>query len=345
MLRGRARYIEPAVSVLLPVRNGAGTLRAAIRSICHQTLSDWELLVVDDGSTDGTGGIAGQMAVADRRIKVLRQPALGLVPALESGLYHARGRYIARMDADDISYPGRLKEQAEMLDWDSELGLVGGLVDYGGDAQANAGYALHVDWINTLVKPEDIYLNRFIESPFAHPSVMFRRNLVDRFDGYRQGPFPEDYELWLRWMDAGVGVAKAAHRVIIWNDTPQRLSRQDQRYETEAFFAVKAGYLARAARRILGRRQVWIWGAGRPTRKRAEHLIAHGLGIHGYVDIDPAKCGKSFQGRPARSPDGLPPPARALVLGYVGKRGARELIRAQLNQRGFVEGLDYLMAA
>lgn len=344
MLRGRARFIEPAVTVLLPVHNAAATLRTAIRSICSQTFSDWELLVVDDGSTDDSPLIAQQLALNDRRIRLLRQPHLGLVAALEAGLQQARGRYIARMDADDICYPDRLERQVDMLDYDSELGLVGGLVEYGGDPASQRGYALYVEWLNSLVKPDDILLNRFIESPFAHPSVMFRRNLVDRYDGYRSGPFPEDYELWLRWMDAGVSVAKVKHRVIIWNDSPHRLSRKDQRYNPEAFFAMKAIYLSRAIKRLLQGRPLWIWGAGRVTRKRAAHLQEHGLPIAGFIDIDPAKCQPGRAQLPTCLPDQLPPPDKVFVVGYVGKRGARELIRQCLCGKGFVEGRDFLMA-
>jgi glycosyltransferase involved in cell wall biosynthesis len=345
MLRSRAKFIEPLVSVVLPVRDGASTLRAAIRSICHQTLSDWELVVVDDGSTDGSAEVAASMAVPDQRIKVIRQARAGLVPALEAGLQEARGRYIARMDADDISYPDRLASQVDLLEWNSDIGLVGGQVEYGGDANANAGYALHVDWINSLVKPEEILLNRFIESPLAHPSVMFRRDLVDRHDGYRDGPFPEDYELWLRWLDAGVVMTKVPKRVLIWNDSPERLSRTDKRYDSEAFYAIKAGYLARAVKPVLKNRQLWIWGAGRPTRKRAEALAKHGLKIHGYIDIDAKKSRASLNGRPVVLPEQIPPPHQALVLGYVAKRGARELIRENLEQRGYFEGRDFYMAA
>lgn len=345
MLRGRARFFEPAVTVLLPVYNAAATLRAAVRSICSQTFSDWELLIVNDGSTDDSASIAQQCALNDRRITVLHRPHEGLVAALEAGLQQARGRYLARMDADDICYPDRLEKQVDMLEWDSELGLVGGLVEFGGDPAAHRGYALHVEWMNSLIKPEAIYLNRFIESPFAHPSVMFRRSLIDRYDGYRSGPFPEDYELWLRWMDVGVAVAKVKHRVLIWNDSPRRLSRQDPRYHPEAFYAMKAGYLARAVKRLLQGRSLYIWGAGRVTRKRAAHLEAHGLTPAGYVDIDPAKCLPGRQKHPAVLPQQLPPPDRAFVVSYVGKRGARALIRHALGLRGFVEGRDFLMAA
>jgi hypothetical protein len=174
---------------------------------------------------------------------------------------------------------------------------------------------------------------------------MFRRELVERLGGYQEGPFPEDYELWLRWMDAGVAMAKVPEPLLIWNDLPSRLSRTHSRYDTEAFFAIKAPYLARQVIRTHRHRAVWIWGAGRPTRVRAEKLCPHGVRLVGYIDIDPKKWGKVFVGRPVVGPDATPSATEALVLGYVRKRGARELVRGHLTSRGYREGEDFWMAA
>ncbi|PTY00081.1 glycosyltransferase family 2 protein [Opitutus sp. ER46] len=334
----------PRVSILLPAYQAAGTLARAIASIREQTLSDWELLVVDDGSTDGTAELVRGAAATDARVRLLGQPHAGLVAALTRGLAEARGELIARMDADDESHPERLAAQVAALMADPALGLVGCQVEFGGDAQASAGYALHVAWLNGLLTPQEIALNRFIEAPFAHPSVMFRREIAARHGGYRDGDFPEDYELWLRWSDAGVRMGKVPRPLLRWNDGPTRLSRADPRYAPEKFFAVKAGWLAREINRHPGL-PVWIWGAGRHTRKRAAHLGAHGIAIAGYIDVDAKKAGHVVGGVPVISPAELPPPGSRLILGYVSNRGAREYIREQLTATGHVEGRDFLMCA
>ncbi|MHB1309196.1 MAG: glycosyltransferase [Limisphaerales bacterium] len=334
------------MTVLLPLFNAGATVEAAIRSLLSQTLADWELVAVDDGSTDGTADRVEALGRIDPRIRLLRRPHRGLVAALEDGWSAAGGRFIARMDADDVAYPERLARQAGFLQAHPDVGLVGCRVDFGGDRQARAGYAVHVDWLNGLVTSGEIALNRFVESPFAHPSVMFRPELGARHGGYRDGPFPEDYELWLRWLEAGVRMAKVPQVLLRWNDPPGRLSRSDPRYDPAAFYAIKAPYLARWLRAHVGAtRRLLVWGAGRLTRRRAEILLDHEVTIDGYVDIDSRKLGTRRDGRTVIGPGALPPPGEVFVLGYVAKRGARESIRATLGQRGYLEGRDFLMAA
>jgi glycosyltransferase involved in cell wall biosynthesis len=335
----------PSISVVVPVRDAAATLGVALGSLHAQTRPDWECLVVDDGSTDDSPALAARFAAEDRRFRLLARPPRGLVAALNDGLAEARGRFIARLDADDVCAPERFALQAAWLERDSALGLVSCQVRFGGDRQLQAGFARHVDWLNSLLTPEAIARNRFMESPVAHPSVMFRRELVGRWGGYRDGPFPEDYELWLRWLEQGVRFAKAPRELLLWTDRLDRLSRRDPRYSPAAFAAVKAPYLARAIRRCLRGRALWIWGAGRETRRRLTGLLAEGLTVNGFIDVDRKKWGRHRDGRLVIGPDHLPRPDEALVLAHVGKLGARELIRERLVAAGFEEERDFWVAA
>lgn len=337
---------SPRVSVLLPVYNSEATLPRTLDSLLAQTCQDWELLAVDDGSTDATPEILRSAARRDPRIRPVSRPRTGLVAALNAGLNLARGVFVARLDADDTCPPNRLAMQAEHLDLHPAIGLVGGLVEFGGDPVTQAGYARHVDWLNSVITPEEIDRARFIEAPHAHPSVMFRRSLVEQHGGYRVGDFPEDYELWLRWLEQGVRMEKVRTVVLRWHDSPTRLSRTDPRYAPDAFFRVKAGYLARwLAREVPATQARWVWGAGRVTRRRLTWLTAEGTRIDGFLDVDPRKLGRHRDGRTVRDPDSLPGPGSVFVLGCVGSRGARELQRAYLEGRGYREGKDFLFAA
>ncbi|MBW3597084.1 MAG: glycosyltransferase [Planctomycetes bacterium] len=336
---------RPEVSVVLPVRNGAVSVAAAVASVRAQTFSDWELLVVDDGSRDETAAVVSAAAQRDRRIRLLRRPPRGIAEALIFGCAAARGEFIARMDADDWMAPQRLELQSRFLKQHPQTGLVSCRVVYGGDPAVTPGYAEHVAWLNSLDTAESIALRRFVDSPVAHPSVMFRRSVMERLGGYRAGDFPEDYELWLRWHEAGVRFAKAPEELLVWNDPPTRLSRTDPRYRVEAFYQLKCEYLARWLKAEAPRRQVWLWGAGRITRLRFRGLERHGVRIAGYIDIDPAKAGRVLDGRPIVLPRDLPPREDSFILAGVGVRGARDLIVGQLLDKGWREAEDFLAAA
>jgi glycosyltransferase involved in cell wall biosynthesis len=340
-----------SVSVILPVYNALDTVRAAVESLESDALhaadpGSVEVITVDDGSTDGSAELLDTMAASAPWLRVMHIPHGGIVAALNAGLAAAQGAFIARMDADDVSLSGRLVHQMEYLAAHPEIGLVSGQVEFGGDRKSARGYALHVDWLNALHTPEEIMLERFVESPFAHPSVMFRRELVARHGGYREGDFPEDYELWLRWMDAGVRMARMDVPVLRWNDSPHRISRSDPRYSVDAFYAVKARYLARRLERENPHHPgVIVWGSGRITRRRIRLLEREGVEVRAWVDIDPGKIGQMIGGVNVISPDQLPPPGSCFILTYVGSRGARGEIANWLDAHGYSKGLDYLHAA
>lgn len=338
-----ASSTPPLISVVMPFRDSAETLDRAIASVAAQTLGEWELLTIDDRSSDGGAAIVERWASRDPRIRLIRGQLPGLVPSLELGCRLARGEFIARLDADDECLPRRLARQAALLRASPEVGVVGSLVEFGGDPVAAEGYARHVAWTNELLDHDSIVLNRFIDSPLPHPSVTFRRRLLD-LGGYRDGDFPEDHELWLRWIDSGVRFAKVPEVLLRWNDPPARLSRRDPRYSVEATSRLRARHLAIDLKRRGERRPVWLWGAGRVTRRRFDALAEHGVEIVGFIDIDPDRIGQSSLGRAVVGPDRLPPIDESFVISGVGVRGAREEIRARLEASGRREGLDYLVA-
>ena len=336
----------PLVSVILPAYNAGARLFCALDSLLAQDMDDFEVVVVDDGSSDDTRMVLARYAWQDRRVRPVYTPHGGIVSALSAGLEEARAPLVARMDADDVSRPERLGLQAGYLEAHPETGVISCLVEYGGDRRANEGYATYVDWANSVIDRRDIRMQRFVESPLPHPSVMFRRDVLERLGGYRQGDFPEDYELWLRWMDQGVVVDKLPETLLRWNDSPRRLSRTDPRYDVDAFYAVKAQYLAAwLERRNPHHPGVVVAGAGRTARKRAEMLVEHGVRITAYLDVDPDKIGHVVHGRPVLHRDQAPGPDDCFVLSFVASRGAREDIGAFLASRGFELGKNWLPAA
>ena len=326
---------SPIVSVLLPVRNGAKTINRAIDSIIKQSLHDWELIVVDDGSEDATPALLQDYS--DTRVRVLSQPPLGIVAALNRAAAAASAPYLARMDADDWSAPGRLEKQLRYLNERSNRALVSCLVAHEG-AHDQEGYRHHVDRINTLLSHEQMAARRFEDAPVAHPSVMMRKSVFDAVGGYREGDFPEDFELWLRMLDAGYRFAKLPEVLLHWYDHDSRLSRSDARYSQEAFFHQKALYFKRWHARNAPGTPLWICGSGRLVNQRIRLLEEAGLPIAGQVDVKKPDAGDP---RNIIAYEALQPAAHPLLLSLIGDRKGKQRLEAFARQRGYVEGKDF----
>ncbi len=328
-------------SILLPFHNAAGTLDAAVASLVAQTYTDWELLLIDNASTDESASIAHRWAGREGRIRVLAEPRIGIAHALNTGLAHATGNYVARMDADDISHPTRLAEQVVYLDTHPEIGVLGTRTVFASSVQESQGMQAFVEWQNSILSPHEHYVKRFVDAPLAHPTVLFRRELVDRFGGYATGPLPEDHELWLRWMDAGVRFAKLPSALLAWNDHPTRLSRSHPNYSVEAFFTTKAQWLAKWLHRSLNGRPVIIAGTSLLCQERAMLLEAAGITIHAYTDVR----ARVVPGRHFIPHDQLPPAGEAFIVSFISQRGTGDRIAKYFADLGLVEGVDFILAA
>ncbi|HDR52516.1 MAG TPA: glycosyltransferase family 2 protein, partial [Mariniphaga anaerophila] len=232
----------PEVSVILPYFNAENTLANAVKSILNQTFSFFELLLVNNNSTDKSFSVAQALAENDSRIRLLHETTQGVDHAMNCGLENSRGRFIARMDADDISHHERLEKQVRFLRENSDTGLVGSFVKYVPHSLGTGGFERFVQWSNSFQSAEDIEMYRFMEIPVVNPTILFRRELFEKLGGCRQGDFPEDYEMQLRFLDAGVKMAKLPEPLLEWHDYSTRLTRTDERYTTEAFFRIKARY-------------------------------------------------------------------------------------------------------
>ena len=351
------------ISVLLPVYNAAadgGTaLRACMAALAAQCgtpetpLPPVELLALNDGSDDASGEILEKLARSWPRaapeLRVVHLPHGGIAAALNRGLELAGGRFIARMDADDTCHPHRLALQHARLAAAPDKGVCATRVSFGGNAATARGFAHFVEWQNALCTPEAIRDARFRDTPVCHPTVLFRRELAERLGPYRNGDVAEDWELWLRWLDAGVRFFKLPHVLYQWNDPPQRLTRTDARYADDAnnrlrAFWLRREYLRRAPERL------YVWGAGRVARRRLSPLWDDELRPAAFIDIDPKKIGQRVRNLPGApvpiiAPDALPPAAdNVLLLNALTAHGAAEEAGRWLENHGWRQGRHWLLA-
>jgi len=339
----------PRVSVLLPARDAASTLGAALDSVRRQRFTDWECVVVDDGSADDTLAVARGRAERDARIRVLAAPRSGLVAALERGREACGGEYVARMDADDLMHRERLSSQAAVLDRRVELAAVGCHVRVVPRAGLTDGMARYERWINGMTDPDQVRREAFVECPVVHPTLMLRRELLDRH-GYRDGAggvsWPEDYDLVLRLLATGMGVGAVPRRLHLWRDRPDRTHRNDPRYGRERFTACKAHHLARGL--LAGVERYVLWGHGDTGRGLRAALEREGRRPSHIVERHPGRLGQTIHGAPVIPPEALAALAQRgplrLVASVAGP-DARAAIRHHLDGLGLIETEDYVVAA
>ena len=334
--------MPPLVSVLLPVRDGEAFLAEALGSLAAQTLADLEVVVVDDGSRDSSPELASAYAARDPRFRLVRQTPAGIVAALERARSEARGRLLARMDADDVSLPDRLLLQVEALEREG-LDAVGGAVEVVADGRVTDGLARYAAWLNALVTEEAAARDVFVECPLPHPALVVRREALARAGGYREMGWPEDYDLVLRLWAAGARFRNVEPVVLRWRDRPERQSRVDPRYGEDAFRRCKVHHLRRT---LLGKgRPAVVWGSGPVGKGFARELLAAGVPVEAFVDVDPRKHGKRIYGVPVVRPEESGRFRAAVALGAVAGPEGRSRVRELAYAEGRRDGEDFAAVA
>lgn len=277
------------ISVVMGVFNSASTLGATLDSILAQTEGDLECIVVDDGSTDATPALLATYAARDPRLRVIRQENAGLTRALIAGCAAARGSYIARHDAGDLSDAGRFAAQKQALDADDGLVFVSSATQY-------AGPELEPLWIArptaAVRKPSHVLDLRLpggmTEGPAHHGSVMFRREAYERAGGYRAAfYYGQDYDLWYRLAEIGTyqGIDQVLYTARITTDSissgarlrQNRLGQFSraalearQRGQSDATILERAAAIGRAPRRALSQRGNGLYFIGEALRRNGD---------------------------------------------------------------------------
>lgn len=334
--------MKPAVSVLMPARDAGGTVGAALASLRRQRLADWEGVVVDDGSVDDTALVVQRHAAEDPRVRLVRTPARGLVPTLTTGLEACRAPLVARMDADDVMHRDRLAAQVAALSATPAYGAIGCHVRLWPRTDLTDGRRAYESWLNGLRHADDVRGDRFVECPIAHPTLMARRDVLAAF-GYRDCGWPEDYDLILRMIEAGVEVGIVPRRLLLWRDRPDRLSRVDGRYARDRFTACKAAGLTRSFLRDSS--SYVLWGYGDTGKALARALASHGRRPVCILEVHPRRIGQRIDGVPVVGLEALAGVRGTPIVASVAGAGPRAEIRAHLGARGFVEGRDFVVAA
>lgn len=362
---------EPRVTVLLPVRDAASTLPAALASLSAQTLAAFEVVIVDDGSRDDTASVAlewidrfaaaGPAASASasaprRQARLLRNRRDGLVPALQRGLADVRTPFTARMDDDDISRPRRLAAQLAYLDARPELAGCGAGVRMVPESAVSPRAAEYAAWLNGLTSWRAVQRDIFVECPLAHPTFLFRTRTLREIGGYRDQGWAEDYDILLRLWRAGRPFAALPETLLDWTRSRDSASRTHPAYTQDALRRCRVHHLRRSL--LAGRPGVVVWGAGPTGKALAKEFRAQDVEVLGFVEVDPRKIGQEIHGAPVKAssavaefadagaragaPTAAPPP---LHVGAVARAKGRQAVRRAAAEAGLEDGRDFVAMA
>ena len=334
---------KPKCSILIPARNAAGTVDEALASVAAQTLTDWEAILVDDGSTDETPELLAHWSRRDPRFRVVRNDTpLGIVASLNRAATVATAPLLARMDADDISLPHRLERQVERMAI-GDIAAAGCWTRYFPEELVAGGARRYAAWLNSLVTPEEHGRDIFVECPLAHPTLLLRADAFHAVGGYRSHGWAEDYDLLLRLWEAGHGMAKVPEVLLHWREGAGRTSRTHPDYTLDALVRCRAHFLRRTHLRDL---PALIFATGPVGKSLARALLAEGAELAAFVDVDPRKIGQTVHGvRVLSLPEALALRGQVFGLTAVGQPGAREELRTALRAAGWEEGFDFRCAA
>ena len=335
----------PKLSILLPAYNAQNTVKRAAESCLNQSFNDLELIIINDGSIDRTENICDQMKHNDQRIKLISlQKNQGVAQAVEMGRQSASGKYIARMDADDYSYPDRFIQQIQLLDNNPSIDGCGTSVRLLGATRTDPGrgFLSYVDWINSLNDPTQIAAQRFVDSPIANPTSMVRSIRIEEIGGFPNPKWAEDYDLWLTMLEKGMKLTNIDKVLLDWYDSPERLTRSSRRYSLDNFSKAKAHYLAKMPDVL--KNGIQIAGAGPIGKRLAKDLVEKNVKVTRFYEIDQKKINQKINKISVHDYSELKCQSETLVSA-VCRPGAREKIRKLASSSGYIEGVNFFCAA
>lgn len=256
----------------MPVRNAAPFLKESMESIQNQTFTDWELLIINDHSTDKSEQIIADFARLDRRIQLLQNQGKGIIPALQTAFSQTKGLWITRMDADDCMPTNRLSIMLKKAEESPPLSVTTGLVAYFSSSEISPGYRTYEAWLNTINLSGTQWLNIYRECVIASPNWLISKKILLEMGGFSSLQYPEDYHLVLKWYQLGLHIQVVPEVTLHWREHPLRTSRLSDLYGQAAFFDLKIeAFLSHD----WNHKELIVWGKNEKTRFTEKVLREH----------------------------------------------------------------------
>ncbi len=329
---------HPLISILIPFKNTVSFLSACLGSIQAQTYRKWEVIAVDDHSTDNSVEIASRFAKYDPRIRVLANQGSGIIPALRTAYAASSGIFVTRMDSDDIMLPHRLASSVASLSFYGPGTLAIGGVRYFSDRGISDGYARYETWLNRLTAQGSNFSEIYKECVVPSPCWMTSRDTLEMCGAFRPDRYPEDYDLAFRFYANGLRVIPCTDILHFWRDYDSRTSRTSVHYAQNYFLDIKLHYFLELD--FDRKRPLVIWGAGFKGKKIAQGLQAKKIPFTWVCD-NPLKIGKKIYGQPLFHFLAIADMVRPQSVVTVANETAQSQIRMYLNGTGQQEATDF----
>lgn len=326
------------ISILLPVFNAAPYLEACLTSIQQQSFTDWELLAVNDHSTDDSGVILAEFAATDDRIYVFNNTQKGIIPALRLAFSHSQGDFITRMDADDLMPIDKLSHLRKALLKKGPGHVITGRVEYFSETGLGGGYKKYQDWLNHLVDQQSHFEDLYRECVLPSPAWLIHRTDLIAVGDFDADRYPEDYDLCFRFYEQDFKIIGIPEIVHLWRDHADRTSRNNPTYADQNYLKLKLYWLTRLHRDP--QRPFVIWGAGKKGKLMARYFLDRQISFH-WVTDNPKKQGINIYNQILASSDLLEREKDLMILVAVATPSARKEINNFLKEKNKKRGKDY----
>ncbi len=324
------------ISIIMPVHNAEPYLEECLQSIRGQSYEQWELLAVDDGSTDESHVILAKYASIDARINIWQQPKLGIIAALQKGYQSAKGTLITRMDADDHMPKQKLRLMHQSWEAHGKGHLITGRVAYFSDKPLGEGYLKYTDWLNNLVKTRRHFEAIYRECVIPSCAWLIHRSDFENCGGFDGKHYPEDYDLTFRFYQQGIRVVALDELLHFWRDHAARSSRNDPNYLDNNFLQLKLRYFLQIE--LKEKEELTLWGAGKKGKALAQMLVNQSISFR-WITNNEQKQSKDIHGVVLESDQlALNSSNNAKIIIAVANEEEQAEIRARLAKLKFKEG-------
>jgi len=285
---------NPLVSILIPFKNTETFIADCLQSIRAQTYTNWELIIIDDGSTDTSSSIVKSFALQDNRISLFKNYGNGIIDALKLAFKESSGMFITRMDSDDVMRKNKLEVLASSLITYGNGHVALGLVNYFSAEGIKDGYKKYESWLNSLTKKGTNFSEIYKECVIPSPCWMLHREDLIACNAFDSSRYPEDYDLAFRFYKQSFKCIPCNVVLHDWRDYSYRTSRTDKHYAENHFIPLKLDYFLELDYNT--EKTLIVWGAGNKGKYIAKLLIEKNI-VFEWICDNPRKIGKDIYGK------------------------------------------------